>query len=130
MPFLTFVPAFNNSNLQSFSNPAFTPSCLFIFSLVSGIKGDSLHGKFISYYENGIIEDSGYYYNNNQYRTWFYFNKSGQLNKMCTYTYISGEGNLLNEIVYFDSNGDTIPNKGHHFSVHAKKSANESGGQK
>lgn len=84
---------------------------------ITGIKGDKLHGKFIRYYESGIVEDSGYYNDGNQYGTWYYFKKSGALDKTCNYVFVYKRGNLLNEIVFYDKNGDTLHNKGHHFRI-------------
>lgn len=84
---------------------------------IAGIKGEKLHGRFIEFYENGIIEDSGYYNNDNQFGTWYYFNQLGKLDKVCNYAYVADDGNVLNEIVYFDKNGDTIRGKGQSYRI-------------
>ncbi len=84
---------------------------------ISDTDGKYLHGKFISYYENGELKDSGYYNKNIQTGTWYYFNEFGILEKKCTYQYVFDKGNLLNEIVYFNKDGDTLLDRGHHYRL-------------
>ena len=87
----------------------------------ASIKDSILHGSSVAYYENGTVKDSGYYNNDNQYGTWYYFNEFGILDKICTYQYVFDKGNRLNEIVYFNETGDTLLDKGHHFRLELLK---------
>ncbi len=88
---------------------------------ISDTDGKYLTGKYISYYKNGNIQDSGYYNKNIQIGTWFYYDKLGKINKICDYTYVAGKGNLLNQIIYFDKSGDTIKSKGHYYKIKTYK---------
>lgn len=87
------------------------------FKLFSGYKNNKLNGKINHFYESGVIKDSGYFYNGEPLGLSYFYNEEGFLTKIGEYLFIEGEGSILNEIVYFNENGDTIRDKGHSYAV-------------
>jgi len=85
--------------------------------LISGYKDERLNGKIMHFYKNGVLKDSGHFVNGEPIGLAYFFNNNGVLLKIGEYLFIENEGSILNEIIYFDNNGDTIKDKGHSFKI-------------
>ena len=76
------------------------------------LPNDSIRTKFLN--ENGKIESTGIFFNNQKYGKWNYFTVKGKLDKVFEYKNIEGK-QYTNQSWHFNSNGDTIKNLGSYF---------------
>ena len=75
----------------------------------------------LQYYTNGNIKSIGTVSENGQpIGNWTYYDSTGVLTRKAEFVNICGE-TLINQDWYFDHKGDTLKNKGSHFSIYFSK---------
>ena len=84
------------------------------------IKNGILHGKYWCYYQNGILKEEGQYLYGYPHGKFNYYNKNGKLYLIEQFVIEDDTIPILNQVIYFNNNGDTLKAKSNYFTLHSK----------